>query len=244
MQVNEVSNVKAPLTPVVWLSNDQSVKADRAPVNNLLQWNPIEYIDHYIVLRDGQPVAETTETTFAATVPGEYQVIGVDGNGVESFASQPRSNAPEVQADFPNEKNSISSKEALNRPRNGVAGYRGNGFVETDHALRTVSTEIEIKEPGRYSVSLRYANGNGPVNTENKCAIRTLAVDGKAIGTVVMPQRGTGNWSDWGMSNTLNVSLTEGIHTIVLQFMPENENMNLKVNHALIDRVILRRIGQ
>ncbi len=244
MQVNEVANAKAPLTPVAWLSNDQSVKGEGTPVNNLLQWNPIEYIDHYVVLRDGKPIAETTETTFEAKVAGEYQVVGVDGNGVESFASQPRSNAPEVQADFPGEKSSISSKEALNRPRNGVAGYRGNGFVETDHALRTVSTEVEIKEPGTYSISLRYANGNGPVNTENKCAVRTLTVNGKVTGTIVMPQRGTGNWSDWGMTNTLKVPLTEGTHSITLQFMPENENMNLKVNHALIDRVVLRRIGE
>ena len=46
------------------------------------------------------------------------------------------------------------------------------------------------------------------------------------------------------MSNTLNVALTEGSHTITLLFMPENENMNMKVNHALLDRVVLRRIGQ
>ncbi|MFS6555600.1 hypothetical protein VPJ68_09015, partial [Parabacteroides distasonis] len=86
------------------------------------------------------------------------------------------------------------------------------------------------------------ANGNGPINTENKCAIRTLSVDGHRIGTIVMPQRGAGNWNDWGMSNTLQVRLTPGTHTLSLQFLPENENMNLRVNHALLDRFHLRRL--
>ena len=90
MRVNEVANAKAPLTPVAWLSHDPAVADAASPANNLLQWNPIEYINHYIVLRDGKEVAQTTETSYAATIPGEYQVIGVDGNGVQSFASQPR----------------------------------------------------------------------------------------------------------------------------------------------------------
>ena len=57
-----------------------------------------------------------------------------------------------------------------------------------------------------------------------------------------MPQRGAGNWNDWGMSNTLQVRLTPGTHTLSLQFLPENENMNLRVNHALLDRFHLRRL--
>lgn len=242
MRVNEVPNVKAPLTPVAWLSNDPSVRNDLAPVNNRLEWNPIEYIDHYIVLRDGKQVATTTETSFLATIPGEYQVIGVDSKGVQSFASQPRSNAELITADFPSEKSAITSSEAQNVPRTPLQGFRGQGFVETDHTARSVTTSVTVPEGGLYSISLRYANGNGPVNTENKCAIRTLAVDGHRIGTLVMPQRGAGNWNDWGMSNTLRVRLTPGTHTLSLQFLPENENMNLRVNHALLDRFHLRRL--
>ena len=74
MAVNHTRNIKAPLTPIAWLENDPLLDAEGVPVMNRLRWNPIEYIGGYIVLRDGQPVAETRETTFAATVPGEYQV--------------------------------------------------------------------------------------------------------------------------------------------------------------------------
>lgn len=241
LKVNEVGNAKAPLTPVVWLSNDPALDGAGVPVNNLLQWNPIEYIDHYVVLRDGKEVAQTRETTYAAIIPGEYQVIGVDGNGVQSFASQPRSNARQMLAEMEGEHTAITSPEAMNRPAVPVAGYSGNGFAETDHKVRKVSAQVDVPEAGRYSVSVRYANGNGPVNTENKCAIRTVTVDGKPAGTVVMPQRGVGNWNDWGMSNTVDVDLQAGRHTIALEFLPENENMNLGVNHALVDRVVLRR---
>ena len=116
--------------------------------------------------------------------------------------------------------------------------------METDHSVRTVTTTVNVPKEGLYSVSVRYANGNGPVNTENRCAIRTLMVDGKEAGTLVMPQRGTGNWNDWGMSNTVDVHLTPGTHTLSLDFLPVNENMNLKVNHALVDQIVLRRLSQ
>lgn len=240
MRVNEVPNLKAPLTPITWLNNDPSVSNDLGPVNNLLQWNPIEYVSHYKVLRDGKVVATTNETSYLATIPGEYQVIAVDSNGTEGFASEPRSNLERLRFDFPAEKSVISSAEAQNKPRTPVLGYRGTGFVEIDHNSGSLNVPIDIKRGGEYALQLRYANGNGPVNTENKAAIRTLLVDGKRAGTIVMPQRGVGNWNDWGMTNVVKVRLTPGRHNLSLVFLPENENMNFKVNHALIDQIELR----
>ena len=187
-------------------------------------------------------MAQTTERTFLATTPGEYQVIAVDANGTQSFASEPRSNATVHRFDFPNEKTAMSSDEAQNRLRTPLHGYRGSGFVEMDHTSGSVNVPVEIGEGGLYGVSLRYANGNGPVNTENKAAIRTLLVDGKRAGTIVMPQRGVGNWNDWGMTNVVKVRLTPGRHNLTLVFLPENENMNFKVNHALVDQIELRRL--
>lgn len=242
MRVNFSPNVKAPLTPVAWLSHDESVAAASGPVNNLLQWNPIEYISHYIVLRDGKQVGQTTETSWLATMPGEYQVIGVNGNGVQSFASQPRSNVPTIMADFAGERSAIRSSEAQAVPKAPVHGFRGAGFVEADHEAKPLAAAVDLPQGGLYSISLRYANGNGPVNTDNKCAVRTVFVDGKRAGTVVMPQRGVGNWNDWGMSNTVEMRLTPGHHTVTVEFLPENENMNRNVNHALVDQVHLRRL--
>lgn len=95
---------------------------------------------------------------------------------------------------------------------------------------------------GVYSVGFRYANGNGPINTENKAAVRTLMLDGQKAGTVVMPHRGRGNWNDWGMSSRIVLPLSKGKHTIGIQYLPEDENMNIGTNHSLVDNVQIVRV--
>lgn len=232
MKVNNVGNRNAPLTPITWLEG------------KTLCWNPIEYIHHYVVLRDGKRVAETRCTTYDATMPGEYQVIGVDGKGIEGFASEPRSTRQLLKIELPDEGTTVESSEIAHKPDGPVKGYTGAGFVELDKSSPALNIPVNIDETGEYSISFRYANGNGPVNTKNRCAVRTLSVDGKRIGIVVMPQRGKGNWDDWGVTNPLKVLLPQGTHTITLDFRPENENMNIKTNHSLIDDVRLTRLPQ
>lgn len=248
MKLNHVDNVSAPLTPVAWLSSDSSLAGDGVPVSNLLEWNPIEYIAGYIVLRDGKEAGYTRQTSWPAVGEGEWQVIGISSAGVRSFASEPRSNRTRRFYDMDDEKITMESAEVSYAPENPVEGYRGTGFAETDHRLSPVVTEIETDgktfPAGEYAVSFRYANGNGPVNTENKAAVRSLYVDGKDVGTVVMPQRGVGNWNDWGMSNTVRVRLEPGVHEVRLVFNPEDENMNLSTNHAIIDGVLIERVSE
>lgn len=227
MQVNETNHAVSPLTPIAWLEG------------NTLTWNPIEYINHYIVVRDGERIAKVNTTTFGASTPGEYQVIGVSDSGIESFASEPRSTRVELLKQIPGEQTSMKSAEIAYQPQHPVQGYTGDGFVETDKHSAVITLPVEILEPGEYMVSLRYANGNGPVNTENRCAIRTINVDGKEIGIAVMPQRGRANWDDWGWTNSIEVKLDKGVHNIDIQFIPNNENMNIDTNHALIDLVRL-----
>ena len=202
MKVNRQAQKNAPLTPIAWLEGD------------VLTWNPIEYIGEYIVIKDGKEVARTHATTYDASAPGEYQVIGVAGDGTEGFASEPRSTR----------KQQVIEVDA-----------KGKDIDKTT----TLTVPVNVTEPGEYFVSVRYANGNGPVNTENKCAIRTLTVDGRKEGLVVMPQRGSGNWADLGWSNSVPVNLTAGQHTITLEFRPEDENMNIQTNHAKVYAVRL-----
>ena len=230
---------------MAWLTYgpDFHVGIGTDPHMNLLQWQPIEYIAYYKVLRDGKVVAQTRETQYHVLEPGEYQVVGVSAEGVESFASEPRSNRIRVTAEMPVEKSKITSAEAQNVPASPLRGFYGSGFAEIDHTTKTIYIGVDVPQTGYYSIALRYANGNGPVNTENKCAIRTLLVDGKDAGTVVMPQRGSGNWNDWGMTNSVEVHLSEGHRVIALQYRPENENMNFHTNHALVDRVVLSYLG-
>lgn len=228
--VNNQPNLKAPLTPIAWIEDGR------------LCWNPIEYIGHYEVILNGKRVAKTRQTSYALTEQGEWQVIGVSEAGVESFASEPRSNADRFVIEMPDEKTSMKSAEISYQPLTPIAGYNGNGFVETDHSTAAISVTVDVPADGEYAFSLRYANGNGPVNTENKCAIRTLTVDGNKIGTVVMPHRGVANWDDWGMTNEVKTELKAGKHTLCIEYRPENENMNLSTNHAIIDCVKLVRV--
>lgn len=230
LRVNRTRNVKAPLTPVAWFEG------------NTLNWNPIEYIGKYIVLRDGKPVAETHSTAFEAVVPGEYQIIGVSREGIQSFASEPRSNREKIIVEMPGEVAEAVSSEISYRPEKGIMGYHGAGFREIDRSSAPVNIPVEVPADGTYAIYLRYANGNGPVNTENKCAIRTISVDGKRAGIVVLPQRGVANWNDWGNSNVLELPLTAGKHTVTIDFRPENNNMNINTNHALVDEIVLEKL--
>ena len=244
MKVNNVPNVKAPLTPITWMVFDETLPTSELQPSrpNLLQWNPIEYIGEYIVLKDGKEVARTHQTSYPATEPGEWQVIGVSAEGVESFASEPRSNRHSQYFDVDDETLIAVSTE-ISYPAENITGYRGKGFVETDKSSKPVVKTIEVPHDGIYSISYRYSNGNGPVNTENKAAIRSLFVDGKDVGTIVMPQRGVANWDDWGISNSVKVPLKKGQHTVTLEYNPEDQNMNLKTNHALIDGIVVEQVG-
>lgn len=241
MDVNRQPNLKAPVTPQTWLTNNPALNGEGVPVNNYLEWNPIEYISKYQVLKNGMLVAETRETSWPATEPGEWQVIGIDARGVHSFASEPRSNRPATIYQFKNEGTGMKSPELCNAPANGIKGYTGQGFVEIDRTTDPETINIKIPQSGMYTFALRYANGNGPVNTENKAAIRTLMLNGSKRGTFVMPQRGVGNWDDWGMSNRIQVPLTAGTYTVGITYRPENENMNINTNHALLDQLVVEK---
>lgn len=120
--------------------------------------------------------------------------------------------------------------------------YKAWGGVWTRDVSYSIILSMAYMQPTASMVSLIYANGNGPTSTENKCAVRTLSADGKEIGMIVMPQRGSGEWTDWGRSSILKLPLKSGHHTLTIDLRPENENMNLVTNHAAIDRIELVRI--
>lgn len=236
--VNAVANAFAPLTPIARLLHNPDFGPD-APFENELCWNPIEYIAGYEVLRDGKPVGITRSTSWSATEPGEWQVVGIDAAGTRSFSSEPVTNLPRLTFEIPGENTTISSAEISYPPQDAPAGFHGTGFVEIDKTSPPVEITVTVPENGLYALSLTYANGNGPVNTENKAAIRSLIVDGRKAGTLVMPHRGVGNWYDWGETNSVKVLLEAGPHTIRIEYRPEDTNMNIVTNHALLDRLTL-----
>ncbi|MCB8994975.1 MAG: glycogen debranching protein [Bacteroidales bacterium] len=122
-------------------------------------------------------------------------------------------------------------------------GFSGKGFVELSKQKNTTySFTADIPEAGEYLIEFRYSNGSGPINTENKCAIRTLKLNSEMVGSIVFPQRGTNEWSVWGESNSLPVSLSKGLNHLSLVFEPWNENMNGEINTCMLDQIRILKL--
>jgi hypothetical protein len=216
----------APETPATFLSG-----------SNLI-WRSVEGAQRYFIYENGKKVTETSNTTFA--LPGhdyaQYQVMAVDGRGLQSFLSEP------VESSVPRGKIEIEA-EAKGKIEDQYKGYSGAGYIKLDKSQNLVlDYDVNISKAGNYRIAFRYANGNGPVNTENKCAIRTFRLDGKHIGAVVMPQRGT-EWNNWGYSNSHIINLSEGQHKIRIAFEDLDDNMNGAVNEALLDKIELALVN-
>ncbi len=218
-QRNLAPDAISPNTPIVKFENSK------------LTWETVEGASEYLVLNEGKTVSSTSKTTFdTANLPFAcWQVIAVDKNKHQSFASEPIQVAKQT-----------TTVELANSPALGweVKDFLGKGFVEISKTQnRSLPIKVTVAEAGKYALRFRYANGNGPVNTENKCAIRTLGFKKQKPGTIVFPQRGANEWSNWGYSNNLIVDLTLGEHIFVLFLGASNENMHGEVNQALIDEL-------
>lgn len=121
--------------------------------------------------------------------------------------------------------------------------FNGKGFVEiSKQKNQKIEIPVMLKSKGLYSISFRYANGNGPINTENKCALRTFNVNGNFAGTLILPQRGKNEWSNWVISNFIHVNLKKGKNVITVSFEPNNENMHGEINEALLDEMIVCKV--
>ncbi|MDU0372701.1 glycogen debranching protein [Hymenobacter endophyticus] len=223
---NHVPNRFAPETPAVRYAAGH------------LSWAPVAGASAYQVLRNGRFAARTTETSVAVTPAtyAEYQVVAVDGQGLESFASEPL-----AVADRPAQLVQLETRAP--KSSKPYKGFSGAGFVEISKTVNTrLSIPVTVPETGLYALDFRYANGNGPINTNNRCAIRTLRLGARQLGTVVLPQRGVDEWSNWGFSNPLMVQLTKGTHPLTLTIEPANENMHGEVNQAMLDYLRVTRV--
>jgi hypothetical protein len=124
-------------------------------------------------------------------------------------------------------------------------GFSGKGYVElTKTKNKLIKFNVRIDEAGSYVIDFRYSNGSGPVNTDNKCAMRTLKNGDEMTGTVIFPQLGKDEWSNWGYSNILITRLKKGENHLTLSFEPFNENMNGEVNTAMLDFIRITPVGK
>jgi hypothetical protein len=220
-------------------ANYFTLPAPNAALNgNELSWIKVDGAKKYDIIKNGKWQSQTTDTKFVITDKsyGEYAVIAVDENGVGSFASEPVVKMADVST--------YDAEKFAAIATHNYKGFTGDGFIEINTTEnRMVMIPINVAEDGNYAIDFRYANGNGPTNTENKCAIRTLFVDAVQKGTLVFPQRGKGEWSNWGYSNTVKVFLKKGDHKVTLSFEDANDNMNGDINQAMLDNMRLIKIN-
>lgn len=231
-------NGKATQASIHEVANHVTVPTPMAVLKEgTLNWEPVDGAIQYDVYKNGKKISSSSKNQFMPTNNdmAMYQVIAIDHHGYQSFASEPV---------YTSSGNSIFIEaETLASPSNmPYKGFSGEGFIETSiHKNNRLPFTVTIPEPGTYVIDFRYSNGQGPVNTENKCGIRTLLLNNNQIDVVVFPQRGNEEWSNWGFSNPVMIDLQKGKHSFLLSYETHNENMHGEINAAMIDFVRIRK---
>ncbi len=234
--VIELTNLPIPPAPFNVIPNRFSPEIpDVVAHQQQLQWQPVPDAKHYLVYQNGRQQGYTKEHFFPFMPSNnltQYQVCAINQAGDASFLSKP------ITFYQPAALQRLEAEAfAPYEPMNTI-GHSGKGVVELSTSVnRRITFPIQVPTDGQYRISFAYSNGNGPVNTDNKCAIRTLSIpkylpNGRSI---VFPQLGFEEWSNWGMSNAINVWLPAGTHQATLSLEPHNENMNGSINSCLLD---------
>ena len=183
---------------------------------NTLRWNEVEGSDHYEVYVAGENTARTDQTFFDLEdgMSGDVQVVAVASDGTPSFPSAPVN---------------ISEKVCKGFPETMLTRKNAKDFTVT----------VDVPQAGEWYVSWNYANGTGPVNTDNNCGIRMLYVDGVKAGINIFPHRGTDDWNNWGWTIPEKLTLSEGAHTFTLKYESDADNMDLEINDFKIREICL-----
>ncbi len=247
-------NAYQPLTPTAKIEQ------------NKLVWESVEGAESYVVLRNGKDYKQLTAAEgMALTEEGEYAVVGVSREGYRGYMSEPvnhydlvttievEDNALPFDPKRQQVKESVGAGGGLAGVAEArvevptlegvdVSGAHGHMAMITRNENPLITIPVSITTEGDYAIDWRYANGNGPINTDNKCATRMLSIDGKGVGVSVFPHRGSDEWNNWGWSNATIAHLTPGIHIITLEFNEQVENMNLHVNQALLDQLRITKL--
>ena len=205
--INLVGYIGMPETPVVQETTGK------------LQWEAIDGVAKYEVLKDGQVAAETTACEWTATENGEYQVRAISAKGVHSFTSEPL----RYYAD--------ASIQML-----GVDKWLDEKLGEQ------VKLKVTVPVTGWYVIDWEYANGSGEVEQRNHCANRQLYVDGKNFTTMVFPQRGLDDWKNYGWSTPVKLYLKKGSHQLALRYLEKNININIDLDKAHVKSLRLTQL--
>lgn len=222
------------------VANKFSLPAPRVERHaDTLRWPAVDGADGYGIYRNGTMLEQIAQNHYV--IPegqyGQFKVTAQKDRNKSSFTSEPVSY-------YPSRRKKVLEMEAYAQSSAmDLVDYTGRGYVEiSKDENRQIAIPVDLSESGEYLVSFRYSNGSGPWNTDNKCAIRTLFVDGEKAGTMVLAQRGKDEWSNWGISNRIALKLDKGRHQLKVSFEPSDQNMNGEVNKAVLDHLTLVKV--
>lgn len=160
-------------------------------------------------------------------------------NRILGFASRPKlivknSNIVTVPA-------YMLGKTGTNLP---VMENHEDNYIELSPARnKSLQFKIESKNKGRYFLVARFANGSGEENTQTRCVIRTVSVNNKRVGTLILQCNGEGNWVKFISSNKILFTLEKGLNNISIDFVsPYDLNSAGSAGTALIEWIKLIRI--
>jgi len=201
---------------------------------SVISWSKMQDVVSYNIYKNGSLFKNTNKNHLEidAGESAEYKVCAVDALGAESFTCEPIFISPDSEIQI------IEMEKYLNKSVLPFSNFSGKGFVEISTTKnREFTIPIHTQTAGTYWIDCRYANGTGPWNTDNNCAIRSIYINNNYKGVWVFPQRGTNEWSDWGFSNIATVLLNKGDNELKIVFEDWNNNMDIEINEALLDYV-------
>ena len=183
-----------------------------------VSWHAVNEADHYDVYIGGEKkaVGKGRGVAIDPEWKGDVQVVAVRADGTPSFPSAPINTSRKVYKSFP---------ETMLTKKDG----------------KVFNITVDVPESGDWTLIWKYANGTGPVTTDNNCGIRMLYVDGVKAGINIFPHRGTGDWDNWGWTAPEKLSLSKGTHTFTLKFESDADNMDLYINDFKIKELCLIR---
>lgn len=190
---------------------------------NTILWEAVPEVTYYMY-GNGKTKPVTSPYDLSQEQPGYYAVFAVDAKGFESDLSNPVVHSPSVCI-YEAEEASFKGRYAQD-----TTGFSGKGYI-IDRLSQPVglSFTVIIPETGDYSLILKGSNGYGPDGVY--CAVRSVFVDGKDMGTFIL--EASGNWKKWMESNHLFLkSLPAGKHTVTLALNPESKGFDSNMSHG------------
>ncbi|WP_026507302.1 carbohydrate-binding protein [Butyrivibrio sp. MC2013] len=224
---DDKNHVTCPDLPELIYENGELKWAEKAGLSYKL-WTGREYIS----VSGGSYRPDTS-------VYGAYSLVAVNADGISSEMSRP------VVLNDPSNMITLEAEDgsyADGSFASSKSGYTGRGYVKDPRASSApVTVTADLDKDGVYLLSSIY-NNVGDTTTGDACAIRSVYVDGKDVGSLVFPVMGF-NYQE---STHLTLRLEKGRHEIKVLYDNDNwydRNMNKAKNDVEYDSFILERIA-